>query len=151
MSETSGGTATYSRVFQAPRELVFRCLLEPAHLARFWGPAGTRAPIDGIVVDPRPGGAFETVMVSESDGTRYVMRAVFDEIVEPERLVWTEVDSGLRCVSTLADLGDGTTELTIEQSNVPAPMLAPEARAGFLTSLDRFDAYLQTLHPAGRA
>jgi uncharacterized protein YndB with AHSA1/START domain len=150
MSEAGGSTATYTRVFDAPRELVFRCLIEPEHLQRFWGPTGTTTPADGIVVDPRPGGAFETVMVSESDGSRYVMRAVYDEVVEPERLAWTEVDSGMRCVSTLTDLGDGRTRMTIEQTNVPAPMLAPEARAGFETSLDRFAAYVRALRPASR-
>ncbi len=47
----------YQRVFRAPRELVWRCLTEPAELAQFWGPSGTATPIDGIVVELHPGGA----------------------------------------------------------------------------------------------
>jgi uncharacterized protein YndB with AHSA1/START domain len=46
----------YRRVFRAPRELVWRCLTEPAELAHFWGPSGMATPIDGIVVELHPGG-----------------------------------------------------------------------------------------------
>ncbi|HSP36200.1 MAG TPA: SRPBCC domain-containing protein [Frankiaceae bacterium] len=145
------GTATYTRVFAAPRELVFRCMLEPEHLTHFWGPAGMSTPVDGIVVDPRPGGRFETVMVSDGDGSSYVMRASYDEIVEPERIAWTESGSGMRSLSTFVDLGDGRTEVTIQQTNAPAFFRTPEARAGFATSLDRFEGYLHSLDSAGKA
>lgn len=138
------GTATYTRIFRAPRELVFRCMLEPEHLTHFWGPSGTSTPLDGIVVEPWPGGVFSTVMVADDGSGSYTMRAVYDEIVEPERIAWTEVGSAMRSVSTFVDLGEQGTEVTIEQSNVPAPFLAPEARAGFLTSLDRFEAHLRS-------
>lgn len=142
---TTHGTATHTRVFSAPRELVFRCMLTPEHLTHFWGPAGMSAPLDGITVEPRPGGAFETVMVADDGTSRYTMRAVYDEILEPERIAWTEVESGLRSVSTFTDLGDGRTEVTIEQSNLPAAFLTPEAQAGFLTSLDKLEAYVPTV------
>lgn len=147
MSQPEQGTLTYARVFEAPRELVFRCLLEPEHLTHFWGPTGTSTPLEGITVDPRPGGVFETAIVSDADGSRYVMRAVYDEIVDPERVVWTERESGMRSTSTLVDLGDGRTEVTIVQTHVPAHVLAPEAQAGFATSLDRFGAYVRALRP----
>jgi len=138
------GTATYTRVFRAPRELVFRCMLEPEHLTHFWGPAGMSTPLDGITVDARPGGVFSTVMVADDGSGSYTMRAVYDEIVAPERIVWTEVASGVRSVSTFVDLGEQGTEVTIEQHDVPAAFLTPEARSGFLTSLDRFEAHLRT-------
>lgn len=48
-----------TRVFRAPRDLVFRCLVEPEHLTRFWGPTGRSTPLSGIRVDPRPGGVPE--------------------------------------------------------------------------------------------
>ena len=35
----------YRRVFRAPRELVWRCLTEPAELAQFWGPRGMTTPL----------------------------------------------------------------------------------------------------------
>src|SRR5260370_33987255 len=61
----------YTRVFDAPRGLVFRCMLEPEHLTYFWGPAGMSTPLATIKVDPRPGAVFETVMVNAAAGSRY--------------------------------------------------------------------------------
>ena len=46
--------------------------------------------------------------------------------------------------STFTDLGGARTEVRIHQANVPDYARSPEAQAGFLTSLDRFAAYLKT-------
>jgi hypothetical protein len=46
---------------------------------------------------------------------------------------------------TFLDQGDGTTEVVTHQARVPAPFLSPEAQRGFLTSLDRCDAYVAGL------
>ena len=145
MTET--GELTYRRVHQASRELLFDCMTQPAHLTHFWGPEGTTTPIDNIVVDLRPGGAFETVMVSDADGSTYAMRATYVEISRPDRLVWIEgdVEGGLRTTITFVDLGDGRTEVVTHQTNVPAAYLSAKAQAGFRTSLDRFDAYVAGL------
>jgi uncharacterized protein YndB with AHSA1/START domain len=139
-----------TRVFDAPRELVFRCMVEPEHLTHFWGPIGTSAPLDQITVDARPGGAFTTVMVNDADGGTYPTSARYVEVSAPERLSWIEDHSGMTVTATFTDLGDDRTQLDIEQTNVPAPMMAPEARAGFLTSLDRFAAHLAQLTRAER-
>jgi uncharacterized protein YndB with AHSA1/START domain len=138
----------YTRVFEAPRELVFRCMLEPVHLTHFWGPTGMTTPVDEITVDARPGGIFETVMHADADGSSYTMRAVYDEIVEPERISWTETASGMQSLSTFVDLGDGRTEVTIEQRNAPVAFGDSQARAGFSSSLDRFVAYVNQVHAA---
>lgn len=143
------GELNITRTFDAPRELVFRCLLEPAHLTHFWGPIGVTTPVDEITVDARPGGAFRTVMVNDTDGSRYPTSATYVEITEPERLVWTDDGIGMTVTATFTDVGDGRTELHIRQTNVPEPMLAPEAQAGFRTSLDRFADHLATLVASG--
>jgi uncharacterized protein YndB with AHSA1/START domain len=147
---TTPGEFSYRRVHQATPELLFDCMTQPEHLTHFWGPTGTTTPVGGITVDLRPGGAFETVMVSDADGSQYTMHAVYVEIRRPERLVWTEsdVEGGMTTTITFTDLGDGRTEVVTHQTNVPAPYAAPEAQAGFKTSLDRFDAYVAAL--AGR-
>ncbi|HWF79850.1 MAG TPA: SRPBCC domain-containing protein [Streptosporangiaceae bacterium] len=134
-----------TRVFDAPRELVFRCMITPEHLTHFWGPVGTSAPIERIRVDARPGGAFETVMINDADGSTYPTKAVYVEVTAPERLVWTETHSGMTVTATFVDLGDARTEVRIRQTNVPAAMLSPDAQAGFRTSLDKFAAYLDSL------
>jgi uncharacterized protein YndB with AHSA1/START domain len=144
------GELTYRRVHQASPELLFDVLTQPEHLTHFWGPTGTTTPVANITVDLRPGGAFETVMVNEEDGSEYTMRAVYVEVVRPKRLVWTEPDleGGMTTVITFRDLGDGHTEVVTHQTNVPEAYRSPEAQAGFLTSLDRCDAYVASLAAA---
>jgi uncharacterized protein YndB with AHSA1/START domain len=132
----------FTRVVAAPREVVFRCMTDPDHLTHFWGPKGVHAPQDRIRVDARPGGVFETVMVNDVDGSEYPTRAVYDEVREPELLSWTESHSGMRVTTQFVELGPDRTEVRIHQRYVPEALLAPDAQAGFLTSLDRFEAYL---------
>lgn len=77
MSATTDlGEATFTRVYDAPRELVFACMTEPEHLTHFWGPVGVSTPIENITVDLRVGGVFETIMVNDADGTKYPSRGV---------------------------------------------------------------------------
>ncbi|MDQ6875820.1 MAG: SRPBCC domain-containing protein [Actinomycetota bacterium] len=137
------------RVFRAPRQLVWRCLTEPAELACFWGPSGMATPIEGIVVELHPGGRFETLMVGEQGSHRMV--ATFAEVVPPERLAWVESATGMHTTSTLVDLGDGGTEVVIHQRNVPDAMRLPAARAGFLTSLDKLEEHLAHLIQGDRS
>jgi uncharacterized protein YndB with AHSA1/START domain len=141
----------FSRVFEAPRELVFRCMIDADHLTHFWGPAGVSAPRERITVDARAGGVFETVMVNDADGSEYPTHAVYDEVREPELLVWTETQSGMRVRTEFVALGPDRTEVRIHQTYVPEAFLAPEAEAGFLTSLDRFGGYLGRITRPGPA
>jgi uncharacterized protein YndB with AHSA1/START domain len=144
------GELTYTRVFAAPRELVFRCMIDPEQLTHFWGPVGVSTPLANIKVDPRPGGVFETIMVNDADGSQYPMRAVYTEVSEPDRLAWKEPDTGMTTISTFVDLGAGRTEVRIHQTQVPPAFRSPEAQAGFSTSMDRFEAYLAVLTRDGQ-
>jgi uncharacterized protein YndB with AHSA1/START domain len=145
------GELTFTRVFAAPRELVFRCMIDPEHLTHFWGPDGVRAPLEHIKVDARPGGVFETLMVNDADGSEYPTRAVYVDVIEPERLEWRENHSGMTMTATFRDLGDGRTEVHIHQTNVPEEFRGPEAQRGFSTALDCFAAYLERIFsPSGR-
>ena len=134
-----------TRVFDAPREVVFRCMIEPEHLTHFWGPVGVSTPLANITIEPWAGGRFETIMVNDESGEEYPSRGVFVDVIEPERLVWTEPEFGITSTSTFTDLGDGRTEVHIHQSDLPEQFATPEAREGFNSSLDRFAAYLATL------
>jgi uncharacterized protein YndB with AHSA1/START domain len=136
---------TFRRAHQAPPDLLFDCMTQPEHLTHFWGPTGTTTPVDRITVDLRPGGVFETAMVNDRDGSEYTMRAVYLEVDRPKRLAWVEQPSGMRTTITFVDLGDGRTEVVSHQTNVPDAYRSPEAQAGFLSSLDRCDAYVAEL------
>jgi len=141
------GEINYTRVYEATRDLVFRCMIEPEHLTHFWGPVGVSTPIQNITVDPRPGGAFETIMVNDATGEQYPTRGVYVEIVPPERLVWTEpdVEGGMTTAITFVDLGDGRTEVVTHQTNVPEMYRTDENQAGMQSSFDRFAAYVRTI------
>jgi uncharacterized protein YndB with AHSA1/START domain len=140
---TEAGEFTYRRTHRASRELLFDCMTQPGHLTRFWGPDGTMTPIDGITVELRPGGRFETTMVNIADDSQYTMHAVFLTVERPALLSWREanVAGGMVTTISFADLGDGWTEVVTHQTNVPAAY----ASAGFETSLRRFGEYVTTL------
>ena len=144
---TNLGEATFTRIYDAPAELVFDCMTTPEHLAHFWGPVGVSTPIGNITVDLRVGGVFETIMVNDETGEEYPNRGIYVEIDRPNRLVFTEpdVEGGMQTSITFRDLGDGRTETVTHQTNVPAMFLSPEAQAGMTSSFGKFDRYLATL------
>lgn len=74
-----------TRVFNAPRKLVWKAWTDPKHLAQWWGPKGFTNTFHEF--DLRSGGVWRFVMHSP-DGTDYPNRSVFVEIVKPERIVF---------------------------------------------------------------
>jgi len=74
------------RIFDAPRELVFRAWTDPEHLVRWFGPRGFTTTI--VANDYRPGGAY-CLRMRSPDGEEYWNQGVYREIAEPERLVMT--------------------------------------------------------------
>ena len=75
-----------TRMFDAPRALVFAAWTDPAHIAQWWGPKGFTTPV--CELDVRLGGAM-LIHMRGPDGSMYPGRGVFHEIVAPERLVFT--------------------------------------------------------------
>ena len=156
-SEMVGGTTQallITRIFEAPRELVFKAWTEPERVARWWGPHGFTAPV--CELDVRPGGAIR-IHMRAPDGSLIPARGVYHEVVEPERLVFTtfvsEDEAGhpqlevLHTV-TLDDLGD-KTKLTLRArliKSMPeaAGMLAGMTE-GWEQGLDRLAESLQTI------
>lgn len=75
-----------TRIYGAPRSLVFKAWTDPKAMARWWGPRKFTNPVCDL--DARPGGLIRIDMCGP-DGKIYPMKGVFHEIVEPERLVFT--------------------------------------------------------------
>ncbi|MGH8014012.1 MAG: SRPBCC domain-containing protein, partial [Candidatus Binataceae bacterium] len=73
-----------TRIFDAPRSLVFKAWTAPEHLVRWWGPRGFTLP--SCEIDPRPGGTYLFHMRGP-EGDDHWSRGFFRELVEPERLV----------------------------------------------------------------
>lgn len=74
-----------SRVFDAPRELVFQAFTDPRHIGEWWGPNGFTITTERM--DVRPGGEWVFVMHGP-DGTDYPNRIVYLEIERPSKLVY---------------------------------------------------------------
>ena len=101
------------RVFDAPRDVVFKAFTDPELIAQWWGPRGTETVVDEV--DFRTGGDWRFVS-RDSDGGETAFRGTFREVVAPERIAWTfEWDGmpGYPMVQTLTleDLGDGRTRV----------------------------------------
>ena len=103
-----------TRVFDAPRELVFRALTTPELLKRWFGPHGWN--LIECEVDLRVGGAWR--FLSQGPGGRTMgMRGVYREIVPTERIVYTEsfdewAWQGSALITTTLVERDGRTTLT---------------------------------------
>ncbi|RXZ71737.1 SRPBCC family protein [Agromyces albus] len=113
---TSEKQFTITRVFDAPREAIWRAWTDPDEAATWWHPRGVTTPRESVEIDVRPGGRYRYTMIAP-DGTEYPTAGVYREVVEPERLVFTwgspdDADDAAPLITvTLADLG-GRTEMT---------------------------------------
>jgi uncharacterized protein YndB with AHSA1/START domain len=86
-STTAEREITITRVFDAPRELVFRAWTDPDQVAKWFGPVGFETPRESIEIDLRPGGRFNLRMVQQGSGTEHRAPYEIVEFVEPELLV----------------------------------------------------------------
>ncbi len=75
-----------SRLYDAPREMVWDAWTDPKQIVKWWGPNGFTTTIE--VMDVRPGGEWRSVMHGP-DGTDYPNFATFQEVVRPERIVFS--------------------------------------------------------------
>jgi uncharacterized protein YndB with AHSA1/START domain len=137
---------TITRVFDAPRDVVWKAWTEPDQLAQWWGPEGWSTPVDRVVMDVRPGGSLRVTSVSDTDGTEMTTQGVYREVLEPERLVFDEPaegswHEGASSVATFTDLGDGRTEMVVRTTIHTTDEMRQVAEAGMAGSFDRLAAY----------
>lgn len=137
---------TITRVFDAPRELVWKAWTEPEQLARWWGPRGSSTPRERITMDVRPGGTFSVTAVSD-DGNEMTIHGVYTEVIEPERLVLDEPaegawHEGAVSVATFTDLGDGRTEMVVHTTIYTTEEMRAQAEAGMASTFDRLAEHL---------
>jgi uncharacterized protein YndB with AHSA1/START domain len=82
-----------TRDFDAPRDLVWKAITDPKQVAAWYGGPGFSNPV--CEMDLHPGGRWHHVMQGP-DGTRYTINSIFEEIREPERLVWRTIKDPAR-------------------------------------------------------
>jgi uncharacterized protein YndB with AHSA1/START domain len=153
MVQTAEREITFERQFNAPRALVFKAWTEPQRLAHWWGPADWTLPVCNL--DLRPGGVWHYCMRGPK-GEESWGKATYVEVVEPERLVWSDAFSDsqgnvnaamptMEITVSFAEHAAGTLvtmrarTATAEQAK---QLLAMGMVEGTNQSLARLDAYL---------
>jgi uncharacterized protein YndB with AHSA1/START domain len=139
-----------TRVFDAPRSLVFDAYTNPEHVPHWMlGPEGWTMPV--CEIDLRPGGAWHFVW-RRSNGTEMEMRGVYREITPPERLVSSESWGGdwPETINTLIfseENGKTTLSCTFLYPSKEArdAALKTGMKEGVALSFDRFAEYLAAL------
>jgi len=164
MSKSSTQVATrelfIERIFDAPRELLWKAWTDPQHIMRWWGPKDFTAPVAKI--DFRVGGTYLFCMRSP-DGQDYYSTGVYREIVPLQRIVYTDsfADENGKVVSaahygmgedfplellvtlTFEDYEDGKTRFTLRHAGMPEGENSEMAGLGWNQSLDKLAETLQ--------
>jgi uncharacterized protein YndB with AHSA1/START domain len=139
-----------TRVFDAPRELVYQAFTDPDQLARWFGPVGASVPRDTVEIDPRVGGRLRFVMTVPDIGLSNPVEATFTAVTENELLVADMtaegvpgVDGALRGTLRLEfhDEGDGKTRLELRQGPFDQE-IGDQTKAGWESSFTKLDALL---------
>ena len=152
MSDISNRSLSFTRIFNAPRELVWQAWTDPAHVNNWWGPNGFTNTTTEI--DVRPGGVWCFVMHGP-DGTDYKNRIQYLEVVKPERLVYAHSgeddtdDIHFHATVTFEDQA-GKTQLTMQMVFKTAEELRHVvdefgAEEGAHQHLANLAAYLETM------
>lgn len=146
------------RVFDAPRDVVFRHLVEPKLIAQWWGPDGFATPVDRVEVEAKVGGVHRKAMVLESAeiadgmgvplGTEFPDAATVLEIVPPELLVLASepqpamglVERTITRIELHADGPDRTRLVLIDGPYTE--MMAPNAESGWTQQLGKLERLL---------
>jgi len=145
-----------TRVFDAPRELVFDAFLDAEHIGDWWGPAGFR--ITTHSMDVRPGGEWRFVMHGP-DGTDYDNRIVYRRIERPRLLAFVHVDeSGRDVFETVAEFIEQAGKTRLEFRGIfPSPEARDDvvqdhnAAEGGVQNLARLASYLERTTEATRS
>ena len=148
VTEPSDRVLVITRVFDAPRELVFKAWTEPAHMAQWFGPRGFTSKV--LKHDLRAGGAYRVHMVGP-DGDHW-SQGVYREVVPPERLAmtfgWGDANGNrTRPETTLTllfeDVG-GKTRLTMHQTFSKETDSTRGAREGWTQTLEHLAEFVAT-------
>lgn len=109
MSEREALVVT--RVFDATPEQIWEVWTDPAHLHKFFAPAGSSVPLETVTMDVRVGGEFSLTMINGQNGEEYPMQAEYTALEEPTKLAF-KTSGGIDGTIELDDLGSGKTLLT---------------------------------------
>jgi len=149
-----------TRLFDAPRELVWKAWTEPERISPWWGPKGFTSPV--FKIDLRVGGELFSCMRSP-EGKDYWSKGFYREIVDFERLVMTDSFADEKgnivpashygmskdfplemLIMVTFEEHDGKTKLTLRHAGMPTGPDGEGAQQGWNESFDKLAEYLET-------
>jgi uncharacterized protein YndB with AHSA1/START domain len=133
---------TMIRVFEAPRDRVWREWTDPEAFADWFGGTESEVPLSTVSMDVRPGGSWRLTMFANPGRREINWKGQYREVVEPARLVFTVSDQPGEeayelCTVVLRDLGAGRTEMLFEQRGSLPPEVYEAAEQGWAGFFDR--------------
>lgn len=144
---------TMTRVFDAPRELVWKVYVDPAHIPDWWGPGYLTTTVEKM--DVHPGGSWRYIQ-QDADGNVYPFAGVYKTVQPPEILAYTFEYEGMPGnvtteTLTFESLPDGRTKITASSSyasltNLNA-MLETGMEGGAIETWDRLAGILKSMTP----
>jgi uncharacterized protein YndB with AHSA1/START domain len=138
---------TIVRVFDAPREQVWKEWTEPERFADWYGGSEAEIPMSTVSMDVKEGGTWQATMFFGPDRREIQWNGEYQQVVEPERLVFTVSDQPGEdayelVIVVLTDLGDGRTEMHFEQRGRMSAEQYERAGQGWTGFFDRMDERL---------
>jgi uncharacterized protein YndB with AHSA1/START domain len=142
---------TLTRLFSAPRQLVFDAMTKPEHVRRWWGILDENYSLSRCDIDLRPGGTWH--WIGRGPKGEFGFHGVYREVAPPDRLVFTEIfdpfPDGESIVTTTFTEEDGQTRMTVtalyESREVRDTVLATGMEKGAAISYDRLEEVVQEL------
>ena len=141
-------TLTIDRIFDAPRSLLWEVWTHQDHIAKWWGPPGMRTKVNQL--DFRPGGRWKYTMTAK-DGKVFPAEGVYQEIIEPEKIVKTanfaQITVGVVLTITFEAL-ENKTRLTLSVTHPTKLYRDKQERMGVMNgwgaALSKLESYLFT-------
>jgi uncharacterized protein YndB with AHSA1/START domain len=136
-----------TRIFDAPREQVFKAWTDPDEVAAWYGPEHMDVPRENVRIDPRVGGRWEVTMVQPGGGMEFAIGYEIIELVEPELIVMRSdpmPDAGTHApVVVRVELHDhgAKTRMTLSDGPYP-PAGRGHAEAGYNSALNKLATHL---------
>jgi uncharacterized protein YndB with AHSA1/START domain len=151
MTDTADTELVMTRIFDAPRELVYQAFVDPDQISQWFGPVGYSVPRDSVDIEVKPGGHQRFTMVNDDDPEESSpVNATFLEVVVNKLLVGEETWEGVQGMMEggtmhfrleFHDEDGGKTRLVLRQGPYTEEM-EDMARQGWTSSFTKLDTLL---------
>ena len=143
----AGQEVLITRIFDAPREHVFKAWTDPDEVAAWYGPEHMEVPREKVRIDLRVGGRWELTMVQRGGGMEFAISYEIVELVEPELIVMRSdpmPEAGMHEPTVLrVELHDHGAKTRMTLSDGPYPTAARgHAEAGYNAALEKLAKHL---------